>query len=636
MALKIPAVVPLLARIVAAIVGGYGLAALFSVAVLALPITRPQAVLTGQLASFAVYAGAAVWVFAGPKPRGIRQAMSDLHTWSGLLAGWVLYAMFLTGTVSYFKEELSQWMRPELAHQARAPDAAAVAQRVADHLGKVAAGTPQWSLTLPTDRSNTASAFWRMPQAAAGGRRTFGSATFNPATGEEVQARDTLGGEFFYRFHFQFYYLPAIWGRWLAGLCAMFMLVAIVSGVITHKKIFVDFFTFRWGKGQRSWLDAHNALSVFGLPFHLMITYTGLVTLMALYMPWGEQAAYTSPAQRQELTMQVSAFLQPGKPTGVAAPLAPVDAIVRQAQARWGADQIGRVTVTNAGDSSARVAVTPVDGARVSMSPQYLLFDGVTGKLIEAYDKVGAAAEVRGVMYALHLGRFSDLSLRWLYFVVSLAGTAMVGTGLVMWTVKRRQKLPDPQRPYFGFRLVERLNIAAVAGLSVAMTGYLWANRLLPADLAARGAAEVNVFFGVWGATLLYALARPARRAWIELLWAGAAVLALLPVLNALTTARPFWHSVAVGDWVYAGVDLMAWALALLHAMLALRVQRHKARVKPVRKTSTRAGDSVEHDASADAEAGTGPGTRTGTGAGTGTSPDAGAAGPVGATREGA
>src|SRR5256885_6747652 len=25
---------------------------------------------------------------------------------------------------------------------------------------------------------------------------------------------------------------------------------------------------FRSGKGQRSWLDAHNALSVLGLPFH--------------------------------------------------------------------------------------------------------------------------------------------------------------------------------------------------------------------------------------------------------------------------------------------------------------------------------------------------------------------------------
>ncbi len=532
------------------------------------------------------------------KGRGIRQTMSDLHTWAGLLVGWILYAMFLTGTVSYFKDEISQWMRPELAHQLEVPDPAAVAQRVATTLGTVAAGSPLWGMEMPTDRHNVVSAFWRTPGAPAG-KRTFESGTFDPATGQKVAARETQGGEFFYRFHFQFHYMPVLWGRWLAGLCAMFMLVAIVSGVITHKKIFVDFFTFRWGKGQRSWLDAHNALSVFGLPFHLMITYTGLVTLMAMYMPWGQQAAFKTPAERQQLTAQMNASPPPVKPSGVPAQLAPIDDMVRQAQARWGQHNVSRVTIANAGDASARVTVLRGEAARVSMSPQYLVFNGATGKLLEARDSVGPAAEVRGVMYALHLGRFSDLQLRWLYFLVSLAGTAMVGTGLVMWTVKRRQKLPDPERPYFGFWLVERLNIAAIAGLSIAMTAMLWGNRLLPAELAARGAWEIHLFFIAWAATLLYALVRPARKAWIELLWLGAALLALLPLLNALTTDRGLWRSVVEGDWVFAGFDLMMWALAALHAMLALRTARHRPHARPAARprviaaTATLSGDGA-------------------------------------------
>ncbi|WP_244206774.1 PepSY-associated TM helix domain-containing protein [Caballeronia pedi] len=509
--------------------------------------------------------------------------MSDLHTWAGLLAGWILYAMFLTGTVSYFKDETSQWMRPEQPHQRDMADPALVAQRVTATLGKIAAGSSQWSFELPGERTSVIDSFWRTPGAATG-KRTFEQASFDPVTGQRTSARKTLGGEFFYRFHFQFYYMPVLWGRWLAGLCAMFMLVAIVSGVITHKKIFVDFFTFRWGKGQRSWLDAHNALSVFGLPFHAMITYTGLVTLMAMYMPWGAQTAFRTPVERHAMTSQLSAFIQPGKPDGKTAPLAPVDAMVREAEARWGRDRIGRVTITNPGDITARVAVSRGEASRVSMSPQYMLFDGVTGKLIEVKDRVGGAAETRGVLYALHLGRFSDLQLRWLYFIVSLAGTAMVGTGLVMWTVKRRQKLPDPALPHFGFRLVERLNIASIAGLSVAMTGFLWGNRLLPSGIAARDEAEINVFFAVWGATLLYAFVRPARRAWIELLWLATALLALLPVLNAMTTERPLWRSIAQGDWVFAGFDLMMWAFAALHAALALRVTRQRARVKPVGK----------------------------------------------------
>ena len=71
---------PLVSRIVAAVLGGYALAALASVAALALPMSKPQAVLTGMLASFAVYAGAVVWVFA---VRSARRA------WVGLLVAAV-------------------------------------------------------------------------------------------------------------------------------------------------------------------------------------------------------------------------------------------------------------------------------------------------------------------------------------------------------------------------------------------------------------------------------------------------------------------------------------------------------------------------------------------------------------------
>nr|WP_312514416.1 PepSY domain-containing protein [Stutzerimonas nitrititolerans] len=35
------------------------------------------------------------------KPLGFRQANAWLHTWTGLLLGWLLYAVFLTGTLSF-------------------------------------------------------------------------------------------------------------------------------------------------------------------------------------------------------------------------------------------------------------------------------------------------------------------------------------------------------------------------------------------------------------------------------------------------------------------------------------------------------------------------------------------------------
>lgn len=81
---------PLMSRVVAAMGGGYAVAALASVAVLALPISRPQAVLTGMLASFALYTCAVIWVFA------VRSAW---RAWAGLavvsvplfLAAWSVW-----------------------------------------------------------------------------------------------------------------------------------------------------------------------------------------------------------------------------------------------------------------------------------------------------------------------------------------------------------------------------------------------------------------------------------------------------------------------------------------------------------------------------------------------------------------
>jgi uncharacterized iron-regulated membrane protein len=45
---------------------------------------------------------------------GFRQSMSWLHTWSGLILVWMMYFIFVTGTVGYFDIELDQYMQPEL------------------------------------------------------------------------------------------------------------------------------------------------------------------------------------------------------------------------------------------------------------------------------------------------------------------------------------------------------------------------------------------------------------------------------------------------------------------------------------------------------------------------------------------
>ncbi|WP_373981401.1 PepSY domain-containing protein [Achromobacter sp. JD417] len=511
-----------------------------------------------------------------PGEEGLRQSMSWLHTWAGLIFGWVLFAMFLTGSLAFFRPEITRWMQPEIQVQpAPAVQAVATAQR---YLAENAPDAKRWFITPPSDREPLIQLLYQTPKPKPG-ERGFVRVKLDAATGQAVTPRQTRGGDFFYRFHFELE-TAFPWGRWLASIAGMFMLVAIISGIITHKKIFADFFTFRPGKGgQRAWMDGHNVLSVLGLPFHLMITFSGLVLFMVMLMPAGIQAVYDNP---RDYTNEVFKAFKVTPPLNQPAPLVPIAPLVAQAEQQW-QGRVGRVTVNNPNDAGATITISRHvgDGVSYGLMAPFMRFDGVTGALQESEAGRSATALTAGVITGLHLGLFAEPVLRWLYFIVSLAGTAMVATGLVLWIAKRRQKArPGDAREAFSLRLVDGLNAGTIAGVVFGVAAVFLANRLLPADMPGRQVWEVRAFFIAWGLSLVYAFLFQ-RRKWQDLLAVAAAALALVPVVNALTTHRHLGVSLPQGDWVMAGFDLTCLASALFFAWMAQKAAR--ARKAPAR-----------------------------------------------------
>ncbi|RZA29134.1 MAG: PepSY domain-containing protein [Proteobacteria bacterium] len=503
--------------------------------------------------------------------------MAWLHTWSGLLVGWVLFAVFLTGTAAYLRPEITAWMRPELEMTAAGPEAA---QATINHMQRVAPTSSSWSITLPDARQPAVLVFWRDPSA---GGRGFRNAWLDPRSGDAIVARETQGGEFFYRFHFQLHYMNVPFARWIVSLCAMFMLVAIISGIITHRRIFSDFFTFRPGKGQRSWLDGHAVVAVLALPYHLMITYTGLVTLMFMTMPWGGDVAYHG--DRAAFNAEVFATARPSRATGQRVPMTEIGPLLEQARNHWQGGTVGRINIQNPGDANATIQLTRDDAERLSFNPQTMMFNGTTGALLSATgDNALPAAETRGVMYGLHVGRFGGPLIRTLFLLSGLAGTAMVATGCVLWAVKTRQQAMKRGKVGFGTLLVEHLNVATIAGLPIAMAAYFWANRLLPVGMASRAQWEIHVFFIAWAVCLIHPLLRRGRQAWVDQFLAGALMFALLPALNLLTTRRHLGITIAHGDWVRAGFDLGLLVIGAILAAIAWKVARYSG-TAPLRRS---------------------------------------------------
>lgn len=518
--------------------------------------------------------------------KGFRQSQAFLHTWSGLLLGWILFLVFVAGTIAFYREGLNRWMRPELARVDNPARVLAGAQR---YLTVRAPAAKSWFITVADAQSPGAQLFW-VPQPkpdegkgrgrGRGGRGRRDNQALIGADGQVATVRETRGGDFFYRLHFDLQYMPVIWARWLVGFATMMMLVAILTGIVTHKKIFRDFFTLRREKGQRSWLDGHNATAVLALPFHLMITYTGLVTLMALLMPWAVVANYTDGRAVADALFPTMPVVER---TGHAAPLIDLRRIAADAERRLGTPP-AVIEVNEPGDAAARVTVSQGTGSTLNARTPRLGYDGVTGRLLWQSPPPGAAAETAGVMIGLHAGRFAGAGLRFAYFLCGVGGTLMVASGLVLWTVKRRERLPDPTRPHFGFRVVERLNVAVIGGLPLGIAAMFWANRLLDTGMKGRGAWEGHVLFLAWlAAAVLSFTARPAR-AWPLLLGLTGAALVALPLYDMVWTTRGLLRDVAAGDGVLAGIDAAMLVIGLALLLVARRVARHRPATRPARR----------------------------------------------------
>ena len=524
------------------------------------------------------------------------RTLSWLHTWAGLLVCWVLLLIFFAGSLSYFRHEISLWAEPEL-HRGTFQDYQA--NQLISQLDKgqhyieshSPAETQRWLINFPTQRSPMLSFAWQLPPEKGQRRGKIEQHTaLADGSGVITDVRDSRGGDFFYRLHFDLHYMPAITARYIVGVCTMFMLIALISGIVIHKRIFKDLFSFRQNKGARSWLDAHNVSSVIALPYHLMITYTGLITLMLIYIPWTVSTAY--PEDNQAFLKELNPARQTEKASGIYAEQVRLSQLLPQVQAEWGNAPIKQVIVSYPQDKNSQVTFYQNTGKDVTDESTLLVFNGVTGELKYASPhEVSGTVATYDTMMSLHTARFAAPLLRILFFFCGLLGCAMVATGTLMWAIRLRQKqqkaIDKGEKPSSGLRLVEGLNFMFILGLPLGAAAFFYANRILPADFATRSAWEVHSFFIALGAMGVWAFFGRSRRDWqIALVLIGTLYCAL-PILNALTSPSHFIDNIQSQQWALVGFDVLAVLIGvvMLFASTKLSVVA-KTLQKPNRKNT--------------------------------------------------
>ena len=545
--------------------------------------------------------------------QNFRLAMTWLHTWFGLALGFVLMVVFFFGALSVFDREIDRWAIPQSRFAPQPmPSFDKVLRPVFESMqptkesiermkDKVDGPMPERFDTVrrwgayTTHRDPVLGLFagYVVPNAKDPEDGVWGNRTIDPRTGAALpDDRLKVGSRFFYPLHYSLNFHWKNLGTWIVGFAALMMLVALASGVVMHRKIFREFFTFRPRKTtQRSALDLHNMTGVVALPFHFFFAFTGLVIFAGIYFP----VSHTQLEPLHELHEKIEAQ-ETGLPhdrAGVAAPLASVDAMVAEAQRRWAAQgmagEVGFLALQHVGDANRYVSIYPAGTDRIALVGNGIHFKASTGELLREDPPKSAVDGVNTFLTGLHLQHFRHWLLRWFYVLGGLAGCVCIATGFLFFVEKRKKQ--HARAGSQGARVVDALAVTTVTGMLIAALGILIANRLLPEALPAgwppRGDLEQYAFWGAWVLAMAHAFWRSApvaqgrmAPAWREQCWAIATMAVAAVLLNWVTTGDHLLKTLGAGYWPVAGVDLFILTGAAL-AVVAARKLGRRARVVP-------------------------------------------------------
>lgn len=534
--------------------------------------------------------------------QNFRLSMAWLHTWFGLVLGFVLMVVFFFGSLSVFDREIDRWAIPESRFapqpmpsfdtlllpifkdmQPNSENVEAARSRVNGPMATSFPASDWGAYTTHRDPVLGIFAGFGLPNAKEPDDKVWGNRTVDPRSGK-VLPDDHLkiGSRFFYPLHYSLNFKWMNLGVWIVGFAALIMLVALVSGVVMHRRIFRELFTFRARKHtQRSALDLHNLTGVVALPFHFIFALSGLVIFGGIYFP----VTHTQLEPLHELHEQHEARETglPDKRAGVPGGLASVDAMVAEAQRRWAAKgmagDVGFLAVRHVNDANAYVSVFRAGTDRVTLTGEGIHFKGATGQVIHEDPPVTVVAGINNFLTGLHLQHFRHWLLRWLYLLGGLSGCVCIATGFIFFVEKRKRQ--HAKQGVSGARWVDAFAVSTVTGMLIATLAMLIANRVLPANLPLRGNWEQYIFWGAWVLAFVHGIWRTApvaegrmAPAWGEQCWAVAGLAVTAVLLNWITTGDHLLRTIGNGYWPVAGIDLVMLVGAALAIVAARRLRR--------------------------------------------------------------
>jgi uncharacterized iron-regulated membrane protein len=490
----------------------------------------------------------------------------EIHGWVGIVSGLALFIAFYAGAITMFEVPLQRWASPPSGLSAPVS-----LDRTPELVSKVLAAHPEaakgYQVHLQTGPENPARVSWE-----TGGRgeddhaprKTFYAALDSGGALEIEEAGPSPVAQFVDVLHQQvglpFAHEVAMP---IMGAIALLYAIALVSGVIVLLPSLVkDLFATRVGKNaKRMWLDVHNVLGVFSLPFHIVMALTAVV--FAFHDQFYDAQGATFAKAPEPITQSAP---PPERLTPrFASPIQVVERMKRDLPGYT----IQSISYRIGPDGKPGLSIM-ADNPRYGLrGPTYTL--GVLDPETAAITRPEYLPGLQGgwdaaitSFFALHFGNFGGNGVRWAYALLGLAGAFLFYTGNLLWVESRRRKerktgaVEQTRATRILAALTVGVPLGCMAGISITVAAAK------PMGLSATEGLHSTIYYAVFLGMTAWALVRGAPRASNELVPATIAAIVSVPVISLLTMGTHPWHVplVDIASLTIAGALWFAWRSA--------------------------------------------------------------------------
>jgi len=432
----------------------------------------------------------------------------DYHGAVGLVFGLFIFVVVWSGTVSMFWEEVQLLENRNLLSEASTTRFEGFAS--SNQVDRV---IDQFIEQNITDQSTIELVKIDLPQNSFDWLRAelrlkseLGNKTihqvWNPYTLTPIQGHSNSVALWIRDFHRQLM-LSRTLGRTLVGIAGVLLLTSLLVGVWVHRKLIEELFTWRLLRSRLlAWKDSHNALGVWGLPFYLMIAWTGaFLGLVAVLIPLVGFLSFDGDIDKLREVLTPEHHVVQHHHVD---PHYSISEKIEETRQRHGSivNSVKFVLIhePQSTQSSTEVFFAP---NKTLLRFAHDVYNAHGDQFLETawIEPDNAAGYTLAAMVALHYGTYGGLFIKALYFVLGCMLSLVIYSGMRLWFIRREKLVLRHRHTY----VLSKFFVAFSIGLIFAYVALV-SSLLLPDSLSSPIKNHTGIyFFLMWGVGGIFA-----------------------------------------------------------------------------------------------------------------------------------